>query len=52
MAEQHDVDGGFGEQLLDVGEAGGGSHVEAGLLEDEAAGVNELEVAAEDKDGS
>ena len=52
VAEQHDVDGGFREQLLDVGEAGGGVNLEARLLEDQAAGVNELEVPAEDEHGS
>jgi hypothetical protein len=49
VAEKHDIDGGFGEQLLDVGEAGGGSNAEAGLLEDQAAGVNELVIAAKDE---
>ncbi len=49
MAEQHDIHGGFGEQLLDVGDAGGGTNAEACLLEDEAAGAGELAVAAKDK---
>jgi hypothetical protein len=44
MAEQHDIYRGFGEQLLDVGEAGGGSNLEAGLFEDQAARVSELVV--------
>ena len=48
MAEQQDIHAGFGE-LLDVGEAEGSSHVEACLLEDEAAGLNELQVSAKDK---
>jgi len=46
VAEDHDVDGGAGGELPDVGEIGGGMHVEASLLKDEAAGVNELVVAA------
>ena len=52
MTEQHDIHIGFGVELLDVGEAGGGVNVEAGPFEDEAAGVNELVVAAKDKHGS
>jgi hypothetical protein len=52
VAENHDVHPWFGGQLLDVGEAGRGANVEAGLLEDEAAGVNELVIAAKDKHGS
>ncbi len=48
VAENHDVDGGGGGEVLNVGETGGGVHEEAGLLEDEAAGVNELVVAAKD----
>ena len=51
VAEHHDMHGGFGE-LLDVGEAGGVSNVEAGPFEDEAAGVGELVIAAKDKHGS
>ena len=52
VTEQHDIHAGLGEELLDVGEAGGGSNVEARLFEDQAASVNELVVAAKDKHGS
>jgi hypothetical protein len=37
---------------MDVGEAGRGTNAEAGFLEDEAAGVDELVVAPKDKHGS
>jgi hypothetical protein len=49
VAEDHDVHVGFGGQLLDVWDAGRGVNVEAGLLEDEGAGMNELVIAAKHK---
>jgi hypothetical protein len=48
VAEDHNFDGGGGWELTDVGETGGGVHVEAGLLKDKAVGVNELVVVAKD----
>jgi hypothetical protein len=52
VAEHHEIDGGLGEELLDVWEATGGLNAEASLFEYEAAGVSELIVAAKDKHGS
>ena len=46
VAEDHNFDGGGGGELTDVGETGGGVHVEAGLVKDKAVGVNELVVVA------
>jgi len=49
MAEKHDIHGRFRGQSLDFWESGDGSNVEAGLLEDQAAGVNELVVPPKDE---